>query len=798
METFFPVDLDRLQQLLDQENFSAKPDAQLALLDPLTGAFHQVFPTPKPGLLQPNLYPPTEPLDRSIFFYNEGNLIGWTRFGNDNQSLTLSILRREIEDRYKIFYLEQKIQDANILARIAQGINITVHFDDTLELIFTQTSRLIPNSEFRILSIDELTGQMYYVFYVSEDERYEDREKVYLMDIPNQELEVINNRRSLILDQSVIAGKLNFIGAPLNAGSKTIGALCLYHHNQNLKYTERQKELLQTIADHTAGAIIKEKLINDSIRRAQQFAKLNEVGSVLTSTLEIDKLLDKVLENVVGYMEASDGNISLIDEKSGELVVKASTSPNLSFDPSRDSEYGKYNLTVPLVVKNEVIGALELFGRKNGKLFSADDQNLLSAFASHAAIALENARLYTLTDQSLALRVEELSIMQRIDQELNAQLDLLSAEQITLRWALNYSELEYGFIGLWEDAELIIGHNITQNYEYPQLNTFIKDHPSLFAGTNIQSSRRVKQQPDSGFLFPTSEINFIVPILRKSTQIGVLYLEGRIPDFKKTDEVSSFLKRLSDHATTAISNGQLHKQLSDTNNAKSEFVSFVAHELKNPMTSIKGYSELMAAGAAGPLTETQENFLEVIRNNVNRMKTIVNDLNDMTKIEAGKMRLDFSQVKAEELVEIALHSTNKQFSEKNQNITANISSGLPLLMIDRARSEQILVNLLINANKYTEEAGQIEITVRFASQIDENMIEFCVRDNGIGISEEDRGKIFTKFFRSEDDRARKSPGTGLGLIITKNLVELQGGKIWFESELGRGTSFYFTLPSVKS
>jgi len=798
METFFPVDLDRLQQLLDQENFSKNSDGQLSLLDPITGVFYQVFPAPQPGLDQPNLYPPAEPPKNGIFFYYDGILVGWLRSEGAFSLLTLSTLRREIEDRYKIFHLEQKIQDANILARIAQGINITVHFDDTLELIYTQTSHLIPNSEFRILSIDELTGQMYYIFYVSEDERYEDREKVYLMDTPNQEIEVIKSRRSLILDQQMTSGRLNFIGAPLNAGSKTIGSLCLYHNDKNMRYTERQKELLQTIADHTAGAIIKEKLINDSIRRAQQFAKLNEVGSVLTSTLEIDKLLTKVLENVVSYMEASDGNISLIDDKTGELVVKASTSPNLSVDPSRDSEYGKYNLTVPLVVKNEVIGALELFGRKNGKLFSADDQNLLSAFASHAAIALENARLYTLTDQSLAQRVEELSIMQRIDQELNAQLDLLSAEQITLRWALSYSELEYGFIGLWENSELLIGHNITQNYESSQLNTFIKDHPSLFSGTSIQINHRVKQQPDSGFLFPTSEINYTVPILRKSAQIGVLYLEGRTPTFKKTDEVSGFLKRLSDHATTSITNGQLHKQLSDTNNAKSEFVSFVAHELKNPMTSIKGYSELMAAGAAGPLTETQVNFLEVIRNNVNRMKTIVNDLNDMTKIEVGKMRLDFSQVQVKELIENALHSTNKQFSEKNQSITFSVPSGLPLLQIDKARSEQILVNLLINANKYTEEGGQIEINVDLPDHSDETMVEFCVRDSGIGISEEDRGKIFTKFFRSEDDRARKSPGTGLGLIITKNLVELQGGKIWFESEQGKGSVFYFTLPTVKS
>lgn len=797
MENYFPVDLDQLKELIQQDELSGNSNPLLVLLDPISGCFFQIYPVNSDEKTTKSLIPPTDYPSSHCYYYAEGNLVGWLHFKTSLQTQTHKKIQSEIEHGYRVFSLEQKINDANILARIAQGINITINFDDTLELVYAQTSRIVPNSEFRILIIDEPTEQMYYSFFVSGDERFENQEKVYLLDVPTPEVEVIKSRKCLIRENEIVGG-LTFIGAPLNAGPKTIGALCLYHKDRSNKYTNRQKEILQTIADYTAGAIIKEKLINDSVKRAQQFAKLNEVGSVLTSTLEIDKLLSRVLENVVSYMEASDGNISLIDEKTGGLVIKASTSPNLSVDTSRDSEYGKYNLTVPLVVKNEAIGALELFGRKNGKLFNTEDQNLLSAFASHAAIALENARLYTLTDQNLALRVEELSIMQRIDQELNAQLDLRSTEQSTLRWAMTYSELEFGFIGLWNNAELIIGHHLTQNYESAELNTFIKNHPSLFIGTNIQVNHRDRQHLSSGFLFPSSDIHFVVPILRESNQIGLIYLEGRTSAFKKTDEVSAFLKRLSDHATTAITNGQLLKQLSDANNAKSEFVSFVAHELKNPMTSIKGYSELMAAGAAGPLTDTQINFLEVIRNNVNRMKSIVDDLNDISKIEAGRMRLDFSQVTINALIDAALHSTKKQFSDKTQTVKISLEDDLPPLWVDKARSEQILVNLLMNANKYTDEGGLIEISVNLLVCDNQPMIEFCVRDNGIGISEDDKKRIFTKFFRSEDDRARKSSGTGLGLNITKNLVELQGGKIWFESSISKGSSFYFTLPTVKS
>lgn len=783
MSAQYPIDIDHIRSLAQNKSGEQNTPALVFLLNTTNNTFDQVYPN-----TNINQHPQEPSFDgtNNTPVFSDATLVGWLEGWFENARE----IRTAIETAYKIHFLEKRIQDSEIIARIAQGVNITIRFDDTLELIFAQTSRLIPNTEFRILLLEERAERFYYDFFVSDDERVSENEKGYLFEVPPHELAVIKDRKSFSGQITAASGKpLNFIGAPLNAGSKTIGAICLYDRSRS--YTTRHIELLQTIADHTAGAVHKERLLSESSKRAQQFAKLNEVGRVLTSTLEIDKLLSTVLENVVSYMEASDGNISLIDESTGDLVIKAST-----FEaPIKEQAEGKYDLTVPLVVKNEVIGALELFGGKNGKLFNEEDQNLLSAFASHAAIALENARLYTLTDQSLAMRVEELSIMQRIDQELNTHLDLSSAAKTTLRWAMNYSELEYGFIGLWEENELAIFDHVSQNYAAAELSTFIVDHAKLFQADSVISFTKGAGDQDQAFLFPNSTLGFIVPIFRESTPIGVIYMEGETPPYKKISELSGFLKRLADHATTAITNGQLLKQLSDSNTAKSEFVSFVAHELKNPMTSIKGYSELMAAGAAGPLTDTQVSFLDIIKNNVDRMKTIVEDLNDITKIEAGRLRLDFKKVEVQELIDPALRSTQKQLSEKNQHIQTNITGDLPALWVDKTRSEQILVNLLINANKYTPEGGTIWLEAKLAFEDSEaKMIQFCVRDNGIGISAEDSEKIFTKFFRSEDDRARRSSGTGLGLNISQNLARMQGGDIWFESEPDKGSSFYFTLP----
>jgi signal transduction histidine kinase len=266
-----------------------------------------------------------------------------------------------------------------------------------------------------------------------------------------------------------------------------------------------------------------------------------------------------------------------------------------------------------------------------------------------------------------------------------------------------------------------------------------------------------------------------------------------------TDDTMSFLIRLSDHASIAISNAQLYSEVQQANLAKSDFVSFVAHELKNPMTSVKGYTELISAGAVGPITDVQANFLGTIRSNIERMNTLVSDLNDMSKIEVGRLRLDFASLRLADSIEVVVRSTRKQIEEKQQVLSLNVPKDLPPIWADRTRLEQVLVNLVSNAHKYTPASGTVEVAAeRCHNEWDPNgsseVVHIWVKDNGIGIAEEDQGKIFQKFFRSDDPKTREVTGTGLGLNITKSLVEMQGGRIWFESEFRNGTTFHFTVP----
>ncbi len=320
--------------------------------------------------------------------------------------------------------------------------------------------------------------------------------------------------------------------------------------------------------------------------------------------------------------------------------------------------------------------------------------------------------------------------------------------------------------------------------------------PGLRAAVESGLPQRV-QMPASGAgtLLSTARHQVVVPIRREAAVIGLLILESTAA----AGADLAFLTRLSDHAAIAISNAQLYGEVQRANLAKSDFVSLVAHELKNPMTSIKGYAELLSTGAVGTVNEMQANFLHTIRSNTERMSTLVSDLNDNSKIEAGRLRLDFKAVEMDDIVDEVVRSTKRQIDDKKQVIQAFLPPQLPKVWGDRTRIAQVLINLVSNAHKYTPEGGVLVVGAeasanRWDPEGASRVLHVWVKDNGIGISPEDQARIFQKFFRSEDQKAREAPGTGLGLNITKSLVEMQGGRIWFESAFREGTTFHFTIP----
>ncbi|HID89710.1 MAG TPA: response regulator, partial [Anaerolineae bacterium] len=228
--------------------------------------------------------------------------------------------------------------------------------------------------------------------------------------------------------------------------------------------------------------------------------------------------------------------------------------------------------------------------------------------------------------------------------------------------------------------------------------------------------------------------------------------------------------------------------------AKSEFVSTVSHELRTPMTSIKGYTDLLLMGAVGELTEQQRHFLTIIRHNADRLTALVNDLLDISRIESGRIELNLKPVSIRDVTDQVVSSLQPRASSQDLVLRVNMDPNLPAVWGDSDRIAQILVNLIGNAIQYTPPGGEITVS----AQVRGEMMEVSVSDTGIGISKENQEKIFDRFFRADDPLVQETPGTGLGLAITASLVEMHGGKIWVESELGEGSTFTFTLPLAEA
>ncbi len=234
--------------------------------------------------------------------------------------------------------------------------------------------------------------------------------------------------------------------------------------------------------------------------------------------------------------------------------------------------------------------------------------------------------------------------------------------------------------------------------------------------------------------------------------------------------------------------------LAAAQHARQQFVSLVTHELRVPMTSIKGYTDLLLKGIVGPVSDAQKNFLQTIRANVERMSRMVADLSDINKLEACALKFAPSAVALNDALDEALHSLATAIAEKRQTLVRDIPDTLPSLWCDRARLTQVLANLLSNAHLYTPEGGIITVTAEHATG-ETAGARIAVRDTGIGILPEEQDRIFEAFFRASDEETRQTPGNGLALHLSKLLLEQQNGRIWFESERGRGSTFYVQLPT---
>lgn len=282
------------------------------------------------------------------------------------------------------------------------------------------------------------------------------------------------------------------------------------------------------------------------------------------------------------------------------------------------------------------------------------------------------------------------------------------------------------------------------------------------------------------------------PLQTRGRVLGAIYLEKAVGDGPFTAGDLALVEALAGQTAVALDNFRLQEAIQVANKSKSDFVSVVTHELRLPLTAIKGYTDLIASGMTGELNEQQRQFVDVIKRNLGRMSALISDLSDINRIESGRMQFDVKLFDIRDVVEDVGDALAGRLAERGQTLVVEMGEGGTAVYADPRRTNQVLTNLLHNAHQYTPPGGHITIRVHSG----ENLVEVAVQDDGLGISPENQARLFTPFFRAEDEAVREQPGWGLGLALAKNIVEAQKGTIACHSAPGQGSTFAFTVPSA--
>ncbi len=340
-----------------------------------------------------------------------------------------------------------------------------------------------------------------------------------------------------------------------------------------------------------------------------------------------------------------------------------------------------------------------------------------------------------------------------------------------------------------------------------------KEIPVKIDGQNLKIIKHIKY-PASRFTFTLFQFdNMFAPISLSDNFFGCIEI------FKETSftpEDATCFQTIVQQVSLPLKSATLYQELIETNHKleklerlKSEFISIVSHELRTPLTSIKNSLDILMSGRCGEITSAADKFLSMAMRNVQRLSGIINDLLDLSKIEAGKMDFNFAPVNINTVIDYVKSALSEVAKSKGLTIITDTPDNLPEITADSQRLEQVLTNLVSNAIKFTPENKTIKISSSIVNSKDLKIneyfkdsinlaegdyIEVCVEDEGIGIAQKDLLHAFDKFAQIENSLSRKAGGTGLGLPIAKQLLEAHHGAIWCDSELNKGSKFYFVIP----
>jgi two-component system, NtrC family, sensor kinase len=474
-------------------------------------------------------------------------------------------------------------------------------------------------------------------------------------------------------------------------------------------------------------------------------------------------------------------------------------------------------LAVPMLREGAPIGAIVIQRTEAGP-FPETQVALLETFADEAVIAMENVRLFKELEtrtSALIRSVDELTALGDVGRALSSTLDLETVLQTIVARANALAGTAGCSIYEYDEADEVFRVRAS-SYADPReadiLDPISRATPiPRGQGTASRAAvlRQATQIPDIGIegaydspmRGPLLQAGYravlTVPLLLESQVIGALSISRKTPG-EFAPDIVRLLTAFATQSALAIQNARLFRkieqksrQLEAASRHKSQFLANMSHELRTPLNAVIGFSEVLLQRMFGELNAKQDEYLKDIYASGQHLLSLINDILDLSKIEAGRMELAPARFHLPTALDNAVTLVKERAGRHGMALEVAIDPGLEGVVGDERKVKQVLLNLLSNAIKFTPEGGRITVKANRKG----GAVEIAVSDTGVGIASEDQAAIFEEFLQVGND-ARKREGTGLGLTLAKKFVELHGGRIWVESEPGQGSTFTFTLPAA--